>query len=42
MTSDKPAEEHYFTIDGKRLDKLQKGLNIVVMPDGATRKVVVK
>ena len=28
--------------NGKRLDKLQKGVNIVVMPDGATRKVVVK
>ena len=28
--------------NGKRLDKLQKGINIVVMKDGTTRKVVVK
>ncbi len=28
--------------NGKRLDKLQKGLNIVVMQDGTTKKVVVK
>ena len=28
--------------NGKQLDKLQKGLNIVVMQDGTTKKVVVK
>ena len=28
--------------NGKQLNRLQKGVNIVVMPDGATRKVVVK
>lgn len=28
--------------NGKKLAKLQKGLNIVVMPDGTTRKVVMK
>ena len=28
--------------NGKLLDKLQKGLNIVVMQDGTTKKVVVK
>ena len=28
--------------NGKKLDKLQKGLNIVVMPDGTTKKIVVK
>ncbi len=31
-----------YTIDGKVLDKPQKGLNIVKMSDGTTRKVVVK
>ncbi len=28
-----------YTPDGKRIDKLQKGINILVMPDGTTRKV---
>ena len=28
--------------NGKLLNKLQKGLNIVVMKDGTTKKVVVK
>ena len=31
-----------YSPNGKKLDKLQKGLNIVVMQDGTTRKVVVK
>ena len=31
-----------FTIDGKRVDKPQHGLNIVRMSDGTTRKVMVK
>ena len=31
-----------FTIDGKRVDNLKKGLNIVKLSDGTTRKVVVK
>ena len=28
-----------YTPNGKRIDKLQKGMNILVMPDGTTRKV---
>ena len=28
-----------YTPDGKRIGKLQKGMNILVMPDGTTRKV---
>ena len=32
----------YMTIDGKRLTGFQKGLNIVRMNDGTTKKVVVK
>ncbi|MBR1879892.1 MAG: InlB B-repeat-containing protein [Prevotella sp.] len=31
-----------FTIDGKRVDNLKKGLNIVKLSNGTTRKVVVK
>jgi hypothetical protein len=31
-----------FTIDGKRVDNLKKGMNIILMSDGTTRKVVMK
>ena len=31
-----------FTIDGKRVDNLKKGMNVIRMSDGTTRKVVVK
>ena len=31
-----------FTIDGKRVDNLKKGMNVIRMKDGTTRKVVVK
>ena len=31
-----------FTIDGRRVDNLKKGMNIIRMSDGTTRKVVVK
>jgi hypothetical protein len=31
-----------FTIDGKRVDNLKKGLNVIRMKDGTKRKVVVK
>ena len=31
-----------FTIDGKRVDNMKKGLNVIRMKDGTTRKVVVK
>ena len=31
-----------YTVDGKRLDKMQRGLNIVRMSDGTTRKIVVR
>lgn len=36
------GQARIYSPNGKPLDKLQKGLNIVVMPDGTTRKVVVK
>ena len=31
-----------YTVDGKRLDKMQRGLNIVRMSDGTTKKVMFK
>ena len=31
-----------FTIDGKRVDNLKKGLNVIRMKDEKMRKVVVK
>ena len=34
--------EVYYTLDGKRLDAPQKGMNIVRMSDGTTKKIVVK
>lgn len=36
------AVEAIYTIDGKRLQTMQRGLNIVRMSDGSTRKVTVK
>ena len=38
--NDTPAE--YYSIDGTRLDRPQRGINIIRMSDGTTRKVVVK
>ena len=32
----------YFTLDGKRINKPQRGLNIVRMSDGTTKKVMMK
>ncbi len=32
----------YYRIDGRRVDKLQRGLNIIRYPDGTVRKVFVK
>lgn len=37
-----PTAQHYYTIDGKLLAAPQRGLNIVKMSDGTTRKVVVR
>lgn len=42
ITHDETVNPRYYTLDGKPLEKLQKGLNIVVMQDGTTKKVVVK
>jgi hypothetical protein len=32
--------ETVYTIDGKRLDKMQRGLNIVRMSDGSIKKLI--
>jgi hypothetical protein len=37
-----PVIVERYTIDGKRINQLQRGLNIIKMSDGTTRKVVVK
>ncbi len=38
--SEEPVASQYYTLDGKQLSAPQKGLNIVRMSDGTTRKVV--
>ena len=38
----KPQDVQIYSPNGKKLNKLQKGLNIVVMSNGKTQKVVVK
>ena len=42
IISDENGKAMIFTIDGKRVDNLKKGVNIVHMKDGTTRKVVLK
>ncbi len=41
-TFNKTAAEKYYTVDGRQIQKLQKGLNIIKSSDGSTRKVIVK
>ena len=36
------ATEEYYTLDGKRLKAPQKGVNIIRMSDGTTKKVIIK
>ena len=36
----KTTTEKYYTVDGRQIQKLQKGLNIIKSSDGTTRKVV--
>ena len=38
----KTTTEKYYTVDGRQIQKLQKGLNIIKSSDGTTRKVAVK
>jgi hypothetical protein len=42
LVSDSADGAMIFTIDGKRIDKLQKGLNIIKTSDGEIRKKIVK
>ena len=42
VNSDKVTAECYYSIDGKRNKTPQRGLNIVKMSDGSTRKVMIK
>lgn len=42
IEADGATEVERFTLDGKRLDAPQRGINIVRMSDGTVRKVVVK
>ena len=39
---DKSTDDWYYSLDGKRTATPQRGLNIVKMSDGTTRKVIVK
>ena len=34
--------KEYYTIDGRRTNKMQRGINIIRMNDGTVKKVVVK
>jgi hypothetical protein len=38
----KPQDVQIYSPNGKKLNKLQKGLNIVKMRDGTIRKIVIK
>lgn len=41
-TFNKNVTEKYYTLDGRQLQHLQKGLNIVKTSNGTTRKVIIK
>ena len=40
--SDKPVAMQYYSLDGKKLSAPQKGINVVKMSDGTSKKVLVK
>ena len=42
VTNDEAEPKAYYSVDGKRIETQQKGINIIRMSDGTTRKVVVK
>ena len=37
-----PNPIYYFNLDGKRISKPQRGLNIIKMSDGTTKKIIIK
>lgn len=42
ITSDNSDADAYYTLDGIRHDKAQKGINIIRTPEGTTKKVLIK
>jgi hypothetical protein len=42
VNQDIATDQHYYSLDGKRIATPRRGLNIIRMKDGTTRKVVVK
>ena len=42
LTSEQLATAHIYDLHGKRLNRLQKGVNIIRLADGTTKKVFVK
>ena len=40
--SGKAYEKQYYSLDGKKLSAPQKGINVVKMSDGTSKKVLVK
>lgn len=42
LTVDADNEAQYFDVSGRKIEKLQKGLNIVKTSDGKTKKVMIK
>ena len=42
MILSKPQDVQIYSPNGKKLNKLQKGLNLVLMRDGTIRKIVIK
>jgi hypothetical protein len=41
-TNEAAKDEERYTIDGKRITEPSRGLNIIRMSDGTTKKVIVK
>ena len=42
VNSNETTEKHYYSLDGKRMTTPQRGLNIIKMSDGSTKKVIIK
>ena len=42
VTNDEAEPKAFYSVDGKRIETQQKGINIIRMSDGTTRKVVMK
>ena len=42
VSNDPVSSQEFYALDGKKYDKLQKGLNIVRMSDGSVKKILVR